>query len=326
VITLVILEFLFAVFVFPGFLFVFLGSMLFQWYVRKLYAKMQNRIGPKFVGPFGLWQPFYDFFKLLYKESITPRYGRAYIYAGLMGIGIGSNVALLMFLPISPFRIQGYYDVIIFAYLALWSTLALAFASLMFPNPFSTLGASRLLSLMLLYEPTWILSVLVPLTLAMRRAGAAPFSVFDSVEKLPVLLSDPLCLLLLMLSLAAAILSLQCKLGLKPFDIFEAETEILAGVYTEFSGAKLAFAILFHDVEVFAFSLLSVFLFLGGPAPFTLYSVEGVVTIFVKWVLLVAVLTIIKVSSARFRVDQAIVFLRYPLILALSALVIALLI
>ena len=121
-----------------------------------------------------------------------------------------------------------------------------------------------------------------------------------------------------------AIISLQCNLGLQPFDIFEADTEILAGIYTEFSGAKLALVSLFHVVELFASAILIVFLFLGGSLPFSLYTVEGVLLIFLKFLAIVFLLTAIKASSARFRIDQAVsFFFQYPLLLALATLIIA---
>lgn len=326
--------FLVAVVVFPGFLFSFLAALLNQWYARKIFARMQNRIGPKYVGFSGVLQPFYDFFKLFSKESITPRYGRARLYVLFIGIGIGSSISTLLFLPISPFQIHSSFDVVIFIYLGLWGSVALAIASLMFPNMFPSIGVSRLVSLMFVFEPVWVLSLLTPVVLVSKSVGALSFSVAETIEKFSVIGSNPVYLVLTAVSFVAAVISLQCKLGFQPFDIFEADTEILAGIYTEFSGVKLALASLFHDVEMFTGALVLVFLFLGGAFPFSLNPVQfslstivAILVVVVKFLSVVLVLTTLKASSARYRIDQAVgFFLKYPLLIALVTVVIATLI
>jgi NADH-quinone oxidoreductase subunit H len=325
-----VVRFLAAVLVFPGLLFVFVGALLNQWFMRKVFARMQNRIGPKYVGFSGVLQPFYDFFKLFSKESITPKYGRARLYALFIGIAIGSSIATLMFLPISPFKIHSPSDVVIFVYLGIWSTVALAFASLMLPNLFPSIGVSRLISLMFVYEPAWFFAILTPIVIVSKHSSGFSFSVLETIRNFSTLLSNPLYVALTAVSLAVAIVSLQCKVGLQPFDISEADTEILAGIYTEFSGVKLALASLFHDVEIFVGALLIVFLFLGGSLPFSLSfslpvnTIAGVVMIVVKLLVVVFVLTAIRASSARYRVDQAVsFFFKYVWLFGLATLIIA---
>jgi len=110
----------------------------------------------------------------------------------------------------------------------------------------------------------------------------------------------------------------------KPFDIPEAETEIVAGPFTEYSGPKLALIILLHDVELFVGAAIIVFVFLGGPHPFTQAWWSGALTFLAKYLVVVAVLTSIKAAVARFRVDQALlVFWRYVLPLSLASFIAA---
>jgi NADH-quinone oxidoreductase subunit H len=244
------------------------------------------------------------------------------MYAAFIGVGIGSNITLLLFMPFSPFRLQGSADIIAFVYLGLWSSVAFALASLMMPNMFPSIGVSRLISLMLVYEPAWVLSILTPVVIVSKNGG--DFSVLGTVQNLPFLLINPLYLVLTGLSLAVAMISLQCKLGMQPFDIFEADSEIIAGVYTEFSGVKLALASLFHDVETLVGAILVVFFFLGGFFPFGVGTIEGGLLVFGKFLIVMFVLVAIRASTARYRVDQAIsFFFKYPLIIALTTLILA---
>ncbi|HDM92787.1 MAG TPA: NADH-quinone oxidoreductase subunit H, partial [Candidatus Korarchaeota archaeon] len=67
-----ILTLLFKLTIFPGFAFLFVGSLLTEWYKRKVVARMENRMGPSYTGPIGILQPLADFFKLLTKEEIIP--------------------------------------------------------------------------------------------------------------------------------------------------------------------------------------------------------------------------------------------------------------
>jgi len=104
----------------------------------------------------------------------------------------------------------------------------------------------------------------------------------------------------------------------QPFNIPEAEQEIIAGFETEFSGPLLALFRLLHDVELAISLLLGVYIFLGGPLPFRHFSIGGVLLLIVKYVVLVIVITLVKNVMGRYRIDQALIQLfKYSLIPAI---------
>lgn len=318
--------------VYPGLLFTLIAILLTQWYVRKLYARMQNRIGPLHTGPSGLLQPLADFIKLMFKEDIATRGSSDRLVAGMLVTAIGALVAFLLMTPLTHLvksLLGGFvvvaadFDIILALYLLVWPTVALALVGFMSPNPFSILGGSRVFSLTLAYEVAFALSLLTPVTMA-SAIRAPAFSIYASSLASWRLWTNPFTAVLVAVSLFTALLSLQCKLLEKPFDIPEAETEIVAGPFTEYSGPKLALIILLHDVELFVGSALIAFVFLGGPHPFTQTWWSGPATFLIKYLAVVAVLTSIKAAVARFRVDQALLlFWRYVLPLSLACLIAA---
>lgn len=323
---------LFEALVYPGLLFTLAAALATQWYVRKLYARMQNRLGPLHTGPSGLLQPLADFIKLMAKEDVAVRGSSDRLVAGLLVIAIGSLTALLLMTPLThPVRalfnsfavISADFDVALAIYLLVWPTASLALIGFMSPSPFSILGSSRLLSIAIAYEVSFALSLLTPVVMA-SALRAPRLSVYATSLVSWELWASPLTAAPMAVSLFTALISLQCKLMEKPFDIPEAETEIVAGPFTEYSGPKLALITLLHDVELFAGSALIAFVFLGGPQPFTQAWWSGPLTFLAKYLVVVLVLTSIKAAVARFRVDQALLFFwRYALPLSLASLVAA---
>ncbi|RLF09240.1 MAG: NADH-quinone oxidoreductase subunit H, partial [Thermoprotei archaeon] len=139
---------------------------------------------------------------------------------------------------------------------------------------------------------------------------------------------NPYTIIPMVLSLIAALLSLQCKLLTKPFDIPEAETEIVAGPFTEYSGFKLALILGLHDTELVVGSLLITMLFFGGFTPFLWlpWYVALVITV-LEYLAVVTVVTWIKAMTARLRIDQALkIFWKYVLPMAVVALIVSVII
>lgn len=302
--------FLISTLIYPGLAFLIFVSLLTQWFYRKTYARMQNRMGPSYVGPFGVLQPFADFIKLMFsKEDITTEVGLKKSPAFMLSLGIGSLVALLLLTPLSPFSIAFNYDIIIVLYLTFWASFTFILVGFMAPNPYTITGTSRYLSLFVIYEPIWVGNLLIPVVLVSKllQGYASPtFSLLITSLHSALLWSTPITAIATFLSLISILLVLQAKVMFKPFDIPEAEQEVVAGPLTEYSGPKLALIHLLHDIELTVYSLLIVILFLGGPSPFTYGDIKGIPILIIKYLLIVLLLTIIKASVARMRIDHAI--------------------
>jgi len=314
--------------VFPGLVFVSALALWSEWFVRKVVARMQNRMGPTYVGPLGMLQPVADLLKLLtVKELKRQKYSSPTLAAFALSIGIGGAVASLLMLPLSPVRIVAQYDVIVLIYLLVVVTLAshiVAFSS--HPNPFVVAGLSRYIAMAVVVEPALVVSLLTPFVLTSRTAGYSVYYTSLHAWRLlaPSSALDFLKALLLLASLATFIIAMQAKIMFKPFDIPEAEQELIAGIVTEFSGPVLGLYNLLHDVEVAVLTLVSAYIFLGGPAPFNHLSVGGVIMLVLKYLVLLFAVSTIRASFGRFRVEQAVsIVVRYSLIPAIVVLIAA---
>lgn len=293
------LKSVFEVLVYPGALFLFISSLLVQWIARKLYARLQNRRGPTYTGPFGILQPLADFLKLMIKEDVITLVSSNQGPLILLSLSLGALSTIPLFTPLAPWAISFPYDAVLVLYLLIIPSLALATIGFASYNPFAVLGSSRLLTLMLGYEPAFLASILTPLFMLFPRYE---FSIFEASLKASSLWTG-LTILPLSVAFIVALISLQCKLMEKPFDIPHAETEIVFGPYTEYSGPKLAYIGLVHDFELVVCGTLMVYLLLGGPSPFS--GVLGVLTVVAKFLFIVFLVTLIRAIFGRFRVDQA---------------------
>jgi len=307
--------------VFPGLVFSISLALFTQYIVRKLAARFQRRMGPSYVGPFGVLQPFYDFWKLLrVKEIVKTRFSMVRTAELLLLIGLVFPISALVFLPISPFRISCEFDVLIFFYMAsVMPLLATIMASMAMPGPYTSMGVSRLLSIITIAEPAFFASIIIPVYLATRNESVLFMSLSGYVNMYKVW-SNPVTAVITALCLAAFIISLQAKVMFQPFNIPEAEQEIIAGFETEFSGPLLALIRLLHDVDLAISVLLGVYVFLGGPLPFRHLSVGGVLMLIVKFTVLVVIITLVRCIMGRYRIEQALVQLfKYSLIPVLVA-------
>ncbi|MCX6571840.1 MAG: NADH-quinone oxidoreductase subunit H [Candidatus Aminicenantes bacterium] len=288
--------------VYPGLLFLFVYSTFCEWFDRKVYARLQNRMGPTHTGRFGLLQPIADFFKLMAKEDIVPEAADKRLFSILPVVGLAVVATAGLLLPVWNFDLANpgltsfSGDIIVVLYLLSLPTLILFLAAWASTNPFATIGGARVLTMFFGYEVPLFLAVLSPAILAdsWRLAEIAAFYQ-----------AKPLLLLTNLLGFIVAVIAVQAKLERTPFDIPHAETEIVGGTFTEYSGKKLALFRLTFDIELVVSSGLLAAVFLGG---FPGGAVVGFLHFVVKTLFVIFLLSLLRALTSRIRIDQVVSF------------------
>ncbi len=289
------INLLIRILLFPGALFLLALALFFEWTDRKFYARIQNRYGPLHSGPGGILQPLADFLKLLSKEDITPYAADKRTLAFVPVFYFALPLTTLFLIPMasqtSIIAFEGDLIFVLFAFTLIIITIFVAGWSSM--NRFSTIGSIRAALQMSGYEiPMGLVTVGPAIT-----AGTLSISRIVAWQS-----ANSWNLILQPLGFAIFLVCLLAELQLVPFDIPEAETEIVAGWRTEFTGRKLALLRIGKDLELVLASALVTSLFLGGPHQFLF--LPPIATFLVKTVIVVMLLSFLRAIFARFRIDQ----------------------
>lgn len=274
--------------VFPGFLFLAAAGMFVSWVDRKLAARMQWRVGPP------LFQPWYDLRKLLHKEILLPEGGNTLVFVlapAVALIALSYAGASIMLTVLSPER--GFAgDLFVLLYVLTIPPVCMMLGASASANPYAALGASREMKLILSYELPLLACVVVAALRAqdMSLGGMllhqqAGWSNVYSVSGF--------------LAAAVAAVCLQGKMGLAPFDLSEAETELAGGLFVEYAGPLLAMWKLVKMMMLVVIPLFAVCMFWGGGPLWTVILKYGAV--------LVAAITT-RVLLPRVRIDHALRF------------------
>lgn len=295
---------IFRVLVFPGFTFILLFTMFCDWVERKIEARMQNRMGPTFTGPSGILQPVADFIKMLTKEEITPSESKKTVFRFTPILAFSVMVFAVCFLPIDGSSVipgVGFAGDLVFV-MALISVanLLLFLSGWSSKNPYSAIGATRVLTQFLGYEIPLLMLAIAPAFLA----GSLTIASIVSIQSqwLPFAILAPWAFVLF-------IITMQAELEKDPFDVPHAESEVVAGNETEYSGGKLAFLKLARDVQIVFGAALITVLFLGGasgPVFFGLPAFWGTLWFVIKVLAIVVISEYITVLFARMRIDQVV--------------------
>jgi NADH-quinone oxidoreductase subunit H len=282
----IIIPPLVALLVFPGGLFLLGFGLFYEWVDRKLLARFQNRIGPRW------FQPLADVVKLLSKEEVTPEGVNTILFFSLPVVALAGALTAALYVPMAglppSFSFTG--DLIVTLYMLSLLTLCLGLAGANTVNRFSLIGATRTLTQLFSYEAPFLLALLGP-ALAAGSWQISTVNHFTGQQPFWMALTQPI-------GFIVAMVGLMGKLELPPFDAPEAETEIVAGALTEYSGRGFALFRLGKNIElVIGLTLMSAF-YLGGLA--------NPVEFLLKTFALLLVLAFFQSLFARLRIDQVV--------------------
>ncbi|MHA1237765.1 MAG: complex I subunit 1/NuoH family protein [Candidatus Odinarchaeia archaeon] len=301
---------------FPGILFCLGLAFFYEWIDRKYYADLQNRMGPLYTGWRGILQPFADFIKLMAKEDITPASAdkKGFTIAPILSLTV--TLFALMFIPIAGISgIVSFEGDLIFLMFVTTIIDIMIFLGGWFSNSrFSTIGAARSGLQLISYEIPMAIAAFTPALIAKT------FSITGIVQYQGV---SGMMLLFFPIPIAFGvyIIALMAELEKVPLDIPEAETEIVAGWQTEYSGKKYAFFRLANNLELVFGAGLAVALFLGGP--YGIEKLPGLTALdlviqsniilsaiwytgwfVLKTAIVVLIITNLRTLFSRYRIDQ----------------------
>lgn len=292
-----ILNRLFAILIFPSGLFVAITGLLYEWMDRKLLARLQNRLGPRW------FQPIADIVKLLSKEEVIPEGVNHVLFVALPIVALAAGLTAALYVPIAGLPPSHSFsgDLIVTLYLLSLLTLCMGLAGANTIDRFSLVGATRTLTQLFSYEAPFLLALLGPAIVA-RSWQISEILKYTDAHWL--IFTQPL-------GFIVALIGLMGKLELPPLDAPEAETEIVAGALTEYSGRGLALFRLGKAVEMIAGLTLVAAFYLGG--------VSNPLWFIVKTIALLLLIVGIQATLARLRIDQTVgLWWRYGTLLVLA--------
>jgi NADH-quinone oxidoreductase subunit H len=267
-------------------------SFFAEYFDRKLHARLQNRVGPPW------FQPFADFIKLVSKEEIIPSAANAGIFRAAPVVALASTVTAALYVPLwngrALYSFNG--DVIVVLYLLTIPTMAIFIGGWYSTSLFARLGSVRAITQLFAYEVPLFIGILSAALLADSWSLAGIVAFYNS---------HPLLFVCNIPGFVVSLVALLGKLERVPFDIPEAETEIVAGSFTEYSGRLLALFRLTLGVEmvVGASLLAAVFMPSAICCPYA-----GVAVYFLEVFFIVALISLARTLFARLRIDQMVEF------------------
>ena len=281
---------------FPGGLFLIVNGLVYEWGHRKLVAHFQNRIGPRW------YQPLADTFKLLAKEQIIPTGVNKLLFIGLPIIGVAGSLTAGLYVPLMGLP-AGYSfpgDLIVSLYLLSLLTMCTGLAGWNTKSRFSLVGATRTLTQLFAYEAPFLMALLGP---ALTSGSWQISEIISQTSGNWLVFSQPI-------GFIVAIIGLMGKLEMPPFDAPEAETEIVAGALTDYSGRSLGLFHIGKAVEMVVGLTLISALYLGGLANPLEYAI--------KTIPVLLVMSAVQAVITRLRIDQTVgMWWRYGTLLVL---------
>ena len=238
------------------------------WVERKVVARFQDRLGPNRIGPFGLIQPFADIIKLLIKEDITPDGADRVVYNLAPILSLMSVLLLWAIVPLAPVILGVDLNVGALYIIAAGAigTLSIIMAAWASNNKYALIGAFRQVAVLVSFEVPMIATMLIPTVLA----GSMGMNAIVQAQDIPFFLLAPLAAIIFIVAAIA-------ELGRAPFDLNEAESEIVAGFHIEYTGMKFGLFYAGELLHAFTFGGFWAILFFGGYRFFGLETLGPIV-------------------------------------------------
>jgi NADH-quinone oxidoreductase subunit H len=278
--------------------FVLVAPIMVIYAELKIMAHMQHRLGPMYAGRFhGVGQPIADGIKLIQKEDVIPRAADSWVFTLAPAVVLVPYIALFVVLPFSNTLFAENLDVGIFYVLAITavSVIGVLMAGWASANKFSLIGALRAAAQLIAYELPMILAAVA---VVMQAGTLSLVGISEAQGHHWFVLTQPVMFLIFMVASLA-------ELTRTPFDMPIAESEIIFGAYTEYTGMKFGLLMLSEYAGILAFSGIASVLFLGGyqpfpglgfiPGPFWMLGKVGLLAFLIIW---------LRVTYPRLREDQ----------------------
>jgi NADH-quinone oxidoreductase subunit H len=279
--------------------------IILTWLERKIIARIQNRIGPNRAGPFGLLQAFADMVKMFTKEDITPADADRMPYNIAPGLAVISSILVFAVIPFVPGFIGADVNVGVLYVVAIGGlgTLAILMAGWASNNKYALLGAFRVVAMLLTYEIPMVIALIA---VTMVAGSMSLQEIVHAQSGMWYAVTMPAVFLIFFFAGVA-------ETGRSPFDLIEAESEIIAGFHTEYSGIKFGLFMIGEYVHMLALALLASVLFLGGwqipfidisQLPGLVSAILGFVALSTKTFLFVFIMMWMRGTLPRFRIDH----------------------
>jgi NADH-quinone oxidoreductase subunit H len=273
------------------------------WIERRVVGRMQSRLGPNRLGPFGLLQPLADAIKLMQKEVLQPASAPGFVYTMAPIMFTVPGIAIMAVLPWGRCMALANLDVGLLYILGMSSlaVLSVFMAGYSSNNKYSLFGAMRVIAMLVSYEIPIVLALLgvVIWTGTMNLQGIV---LFQEHYWTPLILLQPLAFLIYFFSISA-------ELNRTPADIAEAESEIVGGYHTEYSGMKFGLFYAAELINAVSVSAIIASLYLGGWWAYKLDEIVPGWMIFIGKIYMVYFLFVwTRGTLPRFRIDQLLAF------------------